>query len=192
MVIGVIFVIIAGFDIGYVALWLNDTGVLIQHNDPDLIGHPVRRNQSGVLVPVNDVEEYDSIVFPRVHNLPVPDITQAQRIAADPLKKKAVIFMAVTCLAVLFALGALLIMHGKQISRGETSIEAHINADLRKKSQADFRNPYNFGVRKNWMLFLGLTQGRTFIRHVLLPSGHVPVGTGYTWHSVNYYFEDWP
>lgn len=192
MVIGVTFVIIAGFDIGYVALWLNDTGVLIQHNDPDLIGHPVRKNQSGVLVPVMDVAEYDSVVFPREHILPVPIVTEAQRITANPLKKKAVIFMAVTCIAVFFALGTLIIMHGKQICRGETSVEAHINAPLRKTLGAGFQNPYDFGIQKNWKLFLGLTQGRTFVRHVLWPSSHVPVGTGLTWHVVFNVSKDWP
>lgn len=100
--------------------------------------------------------------------------------------------MAVTCVAVFFALGTLTIIHGKNIGRGETSVEAHINEKLRKASKESFRNPYDFGKRKNWKLFLGLIQGRTFLRHVLLPSGHSPTGTGLTWHTVHHTLEDWP
>ncbi|XP_026761016.1 palmitoyltransferase ZDHHC16 [Galleria mellonella] len=191
MVAGVTFVIIAGIDIGYQVLWLNDTGGIIPNNDPDLIGHPVRLNQTGALVPVKVIVEYDSINFPREHNLPVPPITETQRICAHPWKRKAVIFMAVTCLSVLFALGVLSVMHGKNISRGETSVEAHINATIRK-TQKSFRNPYNFGRRKNWKLFLGLTQGRTFVKNVLFPSIHKPAGNGLTWHTVHNVSEDWP
>lgn len=152
----------------------------------------MRINQSGVLVPVKVIVEYDSINFPREHNLPVPPITEAQRITAHPWKKKAVVFMAVTCVAVLFALGTLTIIHGKNIGRGETSVEAHINERLRATQKGNFRNPYDFGRRKNWRLFLGLIQGRTFLRHVFLPSAHEPTGTGLTWHTVHNTVEDWP
>lgn len=192
MVAGVAFVIIAGLDLGYQVLWVNDTGGLTQENYPDLIGHPVRMNQSGVLVPVQEIVEYDSENSPREHDLPIPIITEAQRITAHPWKRKAVVFMAVTCVSVLFALGALIVMHGKNISRGETSVEAHINASLRKQDKNQFRNPYNFGKKKNWKLFLGLTQGRTFLRHVLFPSTHPPSGNGLTWHTIHNAVEDWP
>lgn len=168
-------------------------GGITHEEDPDLIGHPVRLNQSGVFVPVQAIAEYDAENSPRVHNLPIPVITEAQRITADPYKRKAVVFMTIICLSVFFALGTLTLLHAKNISRGETSIESHINATLRKThTRHQFRNPYNFGREKNWKLFLGLTQGRTFIRHVLLPSSHPPNGTGLTWHTVNNAIEDWP
>ncbi|XP_014369857.2 palmitoyltransferase ZDHHC16 [Papilio machaon] len=192
MVAGVSFVIIFGFEIGFQVLWLYDPSANIPHNDPDLIGHPVRINQTGALIPIKDIVEYDSVNFPREHNLPVPITSELQLISSDPWKRKAVIFMAVTCLSVFFALGTLVIWHGKNISRGETSIESHINAKLRKTPRNVYRNPYNFGRRKNWKLFLGLIQGRTFIRHILLPSGHKPSGTGLTWHTIHNVMEDWP
>jgi len=50
-------------------------------------------------------------------------------------------------------------------------------------------NPYNFGRRKNWRLFLGMVRGRTW-RHVLLPSPHKPTGEGLTWHTVHSDSED--
>lgn len=146
------------------------------------------------MIPVKELVEYDEVNFPRVHELPVPAVTEAQRVAAHPWKRKAVMFMAVTCLAVLFALGALTLMHGKNIGRGETSVESHTNAKLRVLQRNYFRNPYNFGRKKNWKIFLGLTQGRTFLRHVLLPSAHPPSGNGVVWHNVHNVLtvEDWP
>lgn len=45
-------------------------------------------------------------------------------------------------------------------------------------------NPYDFGRRRNWRLFLGVVRGRTW-RHVLLPSPHKPTGEGLTWHTVH-------
>lgn len=46
-------------------------------------------------------------------------------------------------------------------------------------------NPYNFGVKQNFILFLGLFRRRTFWRHVLLPSAHSAEGNGLTWRTVN-------
>jgi palmitoyltransferase len=50
-------------------------------------------------------------------------------------------------------------------------------------------NPYDFGRRKNWRLFLGMVRGRTW-RHVLLPSPHKPIGEGLTWRTVHSDTED--
>ncbi|CAF4744520.1 unnamed protein product [Pieris macdunnoughi] len=190
MVAGICFLIIFGIDIGYQVLWVYDGDSTPIKDEPDLFGHPLKLNKSGVLVPVKDIPEYDSINFPREHILPTPEITQLDLISADPWKRKAIIFMAITCLSVLLALGSLVTMHGKHISRGETSVESHINAAMEKRSSS-FRNPYNFGRRKNWKIFLGLTQGRTFL-HVLFPSRHAPTGNGRTWHMINNDLEDWP
>ncbi|KOB72081.1 Palmitoyltransferase [Operophtera brumata] len=177
MLAGVAFIIIAGLDLGYQVLWVNDTGGLLPNNDPDLIGHPVRINQSGAIIPIKEFVEYDAFNFPREHDLPIPPVTEAQRICAHPWKRKAVIFMACTCLGVTIALGTLTVMHGRHISRGETSVESHTNARTRSVARL-FRHPYDFGRSKNWKLFLGLIQGRTFIRHVLFPSAHHPMGNG--------------
>ncbi|GAB1302421.1 Palmitoyltransferase ZDHHC16 [Apodemus speciosus] len=48
-------------------------------------------------------------------------------------------------------------------SRGETSIERHINRKERRRLQAKgrvFRNPYNHGCLDNWKVFLGVDTGR--------------------------------
>ncbi|MPC38156.1 putative palmitoyltransferase ZDHHC16 [Portunus trituberculatus] len=85
--------------------------------------------------------------------------------------------------SVFFSLGGLGTWHGRLISRGETSIEAHINRKeterLAKINQV-YKNPYDFGVYENWRIFLGISQGRSVWR-VLLPSPHPPDGTGLTW-----------
>ncbi|KAI5706179.1 hypothetical protein M8J76_005408 [Diaphorina citri] len=99
---------------------------------------------------------------------------------------KCLVFMILIITGVFVALGLLSIYHAKMISRGETSIEALINKLEAKKADSEGRiyaNPYNFGRHTNWRLFLGLFHGRSFWRHVLLPSGHKPLGDGLTWSS---------
>lgn len=67
------------------------------------------------------------------------------------------------CSGVVIALGLLVYWHSKLIYRGETSIEAHINASEVKRLQPKdgiYRNPYDFNGKRNFELFLGLTDGR--------------------------------
>jgi len=99
-------------------------------------------------------------------------------------------FMTTGCF---FTLGGLTLWHAKLIQAGQTSIEAHINrsetqrlAELGKT----YRNPYNFGPRQNWHLFLGLVGGRGW-SSVLLPSLHPPLGDGLTWDSIYSCKVDW-
>lgn len=64
---------------------------------------------------------------------------------------------------VLIALGLLVYWHSKLIYRGETSIEAHINASETKRLRSQdkiYRNPYDFNGKRNFEMFLGLTDGR--------------------------------
>ena len=85
-------------------------------------------------------------------------------------------FITTGCFLVL---GGLCIWHAKLISRGETSIEAHINRSERKRHKEvgnkPYRNPYDFGAWYNWCLFLGMTDGRGWAC-VLFPSCHKPHG----------------
>lgn len=88
----------------------------------------------------------------------------------------------------LFALGGLAAWHARLIGGGETSIEANINKTEHARLAMlgkHYVNPYNFGSRKNWRLFLGLVQGRSWLWHVVLPSAHEPVGAGLAWHTVH-------
>ncbi|XP_043209339.1 palmitoyltransferase ZDHHC16B-like isoform X2 [Amphibalanus amphitrite] len=94
-----------------------------------------------------------------------------------------ILFESLVSLGIFLALGGLSVWHGKLITRGETSIEAHINAKETKrllKLNKIYRNPYNANPKENWRIFLGLHSGRGW-RHILLPSAHLPDGDGLTW-----------
>jgi len=105
--------------------------------------------------------EYDEFMLPpAIHNLPTPLVDTD---APSPGRRRALWFMAFTNVAVVLALGSLSIWHAKLITRGETSVEAHINEAETKRllqQQRIYINPYNFGTKKNWKLFLGLVRGR--------------------------------
>lgn len=77
--------------------------------------------------------------------------------------------------------------HALLITRGETSVEAYINKAMRiryAEMKKLYKNPYDFGARKNWRMFLGIVGERTFVKNILLPSAHKPIGDGLTWQSI--------
>ncbi|XP_053927166.1 palmitoyltransferase ZDHHC16 isoform X13 [Cuculus canorus] len=97
---------------------------------------------------------------------------------------KSVVYLWVLCSSVALALGALTLWHAALITRGETSIERHINKKERQRLQKKgkvFRNPYNYGSWDNWKVFLGVDVPRHWVTRVLLPSPHLPHGTGLSW-----------
>nr|XP_037282850.1 palmitoyltransferase ZDHHC16-like isoform X2 [Rhipicephalus microplus] len=109
----------------------------------------------------------------------------------DFMRKYYITFTVFICIGIFFALGALTMWHARLITHGETSIEAHINKTERirlGKEGVVYKNPYDFGPRQNWRIFLGLTNGRTW-KHLLLPSAHLPEGNGLTWTTI--YSERW-
>lgn len=74
-------------------------------------------------------------------------------------RRKLIVLAALICVSTLAALGALTWWHAGLIARGETSIEGRINSTLEKKFKAQgkkYQNPYDFGPKENWRLFLGL------------------------------------
>ncbi|XP_017846080.1 palmitoyltransferase ZDHHC16 [Drosophila busckii] len=190
---GCLFLIIAGLEIGHKYLWLDHTESWTEVEP--LEGQPVKFNLSGHVIPVTHPHEYDDILMPpAVHNLPTPVVDLE---ASSVIRRRALWFMAFTNVAVVMALGTLCTWHAKLITRGETSVEAHINQAESKRLLQEERiyiNPYNFGTKKNWKLFLGLVRGRSFWRTVLLPSWHKPEGNGLSFHTVHDApFEDeWP
>ncbi|XP_036325335.1 palmitoyltransferase ZDHHC16A isoform X1 [Rhagoletis pomonella] len=183
--IGCLFLIVFGFEIGYKYLWVDNGDSWIE-SEP-LEGQPVKFNLSGHIIPVTHAHEYDDdLLLPAKHLLPTPLITEDDIFSVG--RRRALIFMTVTNLTAVLALGALTIWHAKMITRGETSIEALINQEETErmlKENKIYVNPYNFGARKNWKLFLGLVRGRKFWRCVLLPSWHKPEGNGLVFHTVH-------
>lgn len=96
-----------------------------------------------------------------------------------------VVYEFFLCAGVTIALGGLTLWHARLISRGETSIEKHINERERKRAAdlgASYTNPYHKGFVENWRIFFGIESGtgRSW-RHVLLPSRHKPTGDGKVW-----------
>ncbi|XP_069467679.1 palmitoyltransferase ZDHHC16 isoform X2 [Ambystoma mexicanum] len=99
---------------------------------------------------------------------------------------KCIVYLWVLCSSVAFALGALTLWHVILISRGETSIERHINNKEKKRLQQKgevFRNPYSYGSVANWKVFLGVEMRRHWLTRVLLPSSHSPEGDGLVWNT---------
>ena len=83
---------------------------------------------------------------------------QAAETEIKEWRKRLIIFAGLICIATCAALGGLAWWHARLITRGETSIEAHINSAESKKYRAQnkfYQNPYDFGSRENWRLFLG-------------------------------------
>ncbi|KAM4729613.1 palmitoyltransferase ZDHHC16A isoform 1-T1 [Anableps anableps] len=110
---------------------------------------------------------------------PAPSYTFKERMI-----HKSIIYMWVLTSTVGVALGALTVWHAVLISRGETSIDRHINKKERQRLAAwgkVYRNPFNYGKLNNWKVFFGVEKRSHWVTRVLLPSGHPPHGDGLTW-----------
>uniref|UniRef100_A0A8C7YJQ8 Palmitoyltransferase n=1 Tax=Oryzias sinensis TaxID=183150 RepID=A0A8C7YJQ8_9TELE len=100
---------------------------------------------------------------------------------------KCIIFLWVLTSSVAVALGGLTLWHATLISRGETSVERHINRKETKRLRQQgkvFRNPYHRGRIDNWKLLLGVETPSHWLTRVLLPSSHPPRGDGMAWECV--------
>lgn len=98
-----------------------------------------------------------------LENLTKEELAEIARKAAEAeakeWRRKLIIFAGLISVATFAALGALTWWHAGLITRGETSIEARINSTESQKYKAQgrfYQNPYNFGPRENWRLFLGV------------------------------------
>ncbi|KAI5102984.1 putative palmitoyltransferase ZDHHC16 isoform X1, partial [Silurus meridionalis] len=97
---------------------------------------------------------------------------------------KSLLYLWVLTSSVAVALGGLTIWHAVLITRGETSVERHINRKERKRRKQigkAFRNPYHQGAINNWKILFGVEKSSHWITRVLLPSSHPPHGDGITW-----------
>uniref|UniRef100_A0A8C6KUK8 Palmitoyltransferase n=1 Tax=Nothobranchius furzeri TaxID=105023 RepID=A0A8C6KUK8_NOTFU len=97
---------------------------------------------------------------------------------------KSIVYMWVLTSTAGVALGALTVWHAVLISRGETSIERHINKkEAVRLAQWGklYKNPFNYSKLNNWKIFLGVEKKSHWVTRVLLPSGHPPHGDGLTW-----------
>ncbi|CAN7999497.1 unnamed protein product [Ixodes pacificus] len=160
MLLGIMFLMVFGYKIAYEEYFNKPTTV-----------------RPGVVT-------FTSIACSLLQNVTVP--TAPTKNSRDFARRYYITFTALVCIGVFFALGALTMWHARLITNGETSIEAHINKKERirlGKEGIVYVNPYDFGPRRNWRRFLGLTHGRTW-RHLLWPSAHPPEGSGLTWDTI--------
>ncbi|XP_055416791.1 palmitoyltransferase ZDHHC16 isoform X6 [Bubalus kerabau] len=126
-----------------------------------------------------DKNKLQAVANQTYHQTPPPTFSFRERVT-----HKSLVYLWFLCSSVALALGALTIWHAVLISRGETSIERHINKKERQRLQAKgrvFRNHYNYGCLDNWKVFLGVDTGRHWLTRVLLPSSHLPHGNGMSW-----------
>ncbi|XP_066932121.1 palmitoyltransferase ZDHHC16B-like [Clytia hemisphaerica] len=101
----------------------------------------------------------------------------------DEWEHIGIIYLFLLTIAVTVALGMLNCYHLWLVSRGETSIEVHINKTERRKAAQrgmGYNNPYNHGRKNNFRFLFGLN-GKRGIMSVLLPSSHLPDGDGLSW-----------
>lgn len=184
LALGVLFLICFGWELGWDLLWPEDAD-----EELELEGHPVRFNKTGALIALTEA------ALPDYATISTPASITAN--VNNTWKRRAIIYMALVCVGVLFAMGALASWHSRLIGRSETSIEHHINRAETTRLAALGKchvNPYDLGHRKNWRLFLGLVQGRGWLLHVVLPSAHEPPSNGLTWHTAHdrHTLNDWP
>ncbi|XP_011958092.1 palmitoyltransferase ZDHHC16 isoform X5 [Ovis aries] len=126
-----------------------------------------------------DKNKLQAVANQTYHQTPPPTFSFRERVT-----HKSLVYLWFLCSSVALALGALTAWHAVLISRGETSIERHINRKERQRLQAKgrvFRNHYNYGCLDNWKVFLGVDTGRHWLTRVLLPSSHLPHGNGISW-----------
>ncbi|XP_010867135.1 palmitoyltransferase ZDHHC16A [Esox lucius] len=132
-------------------------------------------------IPVTGMGLLIGILTPGQSTYQTPPPTYTFR---DKMFHKSIIYMWVLTSTVAVALGGLTIWHAVLISRGETSIERHINNKETERNATRgkvYKNPFNYGRLNNWKVFLGVEKRSHWLTRVLLPSGHAPYGNGLTW-----------
>ncbi|XP_035520717.1 palmitoyltransferase ZDHHC16B isoform X1 [Morone saxatilis] len=123
------------------------------------------------------MEAYSAIE--RYYQTPPP--TEA---LSETAASKSIIFLWVLTSSVAVALGGLTLWHVILISRGETSVERHINRKETKRLRENgkvFRNPYHHGKMNNWKILFGVEKRSHWFTRVLLPSSHLPNEDGIMW-----------
>nr|XP_027229278.1 palmitoyltransferase ZDHHC16-like [Penaeus vannamei] len=189
MTLGTIFIMSLGFEIAYKEIWLGgEMGAglshALQYMEGNFDSHEEEEKLEGYPANVNGTHMIP--IVGGTTGIPVPLETPEEEQSKQRKNywyRFAIMYTGMLTTGVFFSLGGLATWHGRLISNGETSIEAHINrkeTERLSKINQVYKNPYDFGTTENWKIFLGMTHGRG-LRHVLLPSTHLANGTGLTW-----------
>ncbi len=124
------------------------------------------------------------ILYDEVFNSIPPDSDKDEFVLFS--RRNLIFYEAFVVTGTFVILGGLTLWHAALISRGETSIEAHINKSEVKRFKTmgkRYKNPYDFSPWHNWCLFLGMVEGRGW-SSILWPSFHKPKGDGLVWDSI--------
>ncbi|XP_065318245.1 palmitoyltransferase ZDHHC16B-like [Gordionus sp. m RMFG-2023] len=123
-------------------------------------------------------------------NMPPKEVTY-ELLRESELVRNLIAIEFLLPLAVGISLLILLIWHSILISRGETSIEFHLNCDRRfqlKKFNQSFPgqncryvNPYDYGFINNWKIFLGSNKFKNIFSSICLPLTNRVIGNGMDW-----------
>ncbi|XP_014477873.1 PREDICTED: probable palmitoyltransferase ZDHHC16 isoform X3 [Dinoponera quadriceps] len=170
-VFGFIFIMIFGVELAYEEFF--------PAQEPELDGHPVRLNNSEIIPMTESLDHLTDEERAEIAK-------QAAENEAKEWRRRLIIFAGLISVAASAAVGALTWWHAGLITRGETSIEAHINSTESQKHKAQgkvYQNPYDFGPRENWRLFLGVKNRSWW--SILFPSRHGPYSDGLTWRTIH-------
>ena len=99
-------------------------------------------------------------------------------ISEAKLRQKSIIFETVVTILLFILVFFLLRYHYKNISKGQTCIESHINTKEKEKNPK-YCNPYDLGFYENWYRFLNVDSELSSWINVLLPSEFMPDSNGY-------------
>ncbi|KAG8179293.1 hypothetical protein JTE90_024142 [Oedothorax gibbosus] len=173
--VGVVFICLFGIPVAY------DHFFVAEHNSiTPIVVSFIRNIPKYVSVHRYFLQKKEKLVLP---SDVVPSNSTVVSKWPETAYHSCIVYAALLCISVLVVLGALLAWHARLISRGETSIEGHINkketARLAKEGQV-YKNPYDFGLRNNWKLFLCIGYNRPWW-HLLFPFVEEPLCDGIRW-----------
>lgn len=172
--LGCLFLLGIGYQAAYAAIFDNSTAYdFYYENVNDIL----------VVVPMEKTSSVRNYIYLR-SSQPLTVFPLSYYLETEQFRSKSLISVSFVLLIALIAVLSLSLWHAKLISGGETSVEFLKNKfemAKMKKEGATFSNPFDFGWRTNWQIFLGLHDGRTFWRHILLPSTYRPLDNGVTW-----------
>lgn len=172
--IGCLFLIMIGYQPVYSIMFNNPTTFDFYYENVNdiLIVYPVNESYDRKIVYLRS--SWQPTVFPLSYYL-----------ETHQFRFKSAMFISFVLVVLMISVLVLSLWHGKLITYGETSVEFLKNKYEMIKRQKEggemFKNPFDFGWKTNWRIFLGLYGGRTFWRHILLPSTHKPLDNGIRW-----------
>ncbi|KAK2163785.1 hypothetical protein LSH36_74g06018 [Paralvinella palmiformis] len=77
----------------------------------------------------------------------------------ETLFQLCIVYEYMLCSGMILIQTALVQMHVRHISKGETTVESVIREGIEQHMEIRYKNPYDFGIYENWKRLLGLNHG---------------------------------